>query len=128
VALGVFIVVAVASQAKLFVLELTRTLPIVILHNALGLVLGYIAVARGEACVADRRAVVIEGGMQNSGLALGIIAAQYGSDLAMVAVAGLVGHLAYHFGRCAGRDLAYERHEGERRCAASCSWASVSSS
>jgi BASS family bile acid:Na+ symporter len=35
--------------------------------------------------------VVIEGGMQNSGLALGIIAAQFNSDLAMVAVAGLWG-------------------------------------
>ena len=29
--------------------------------------------------------------MQNAGLALGIIAAQFGSDLAMVAVAGLWG-------------------------------------
>ena len=29
--------------------------------------------------------------MQNSGLALGIIAAQFGSDLAMLAVAGLWG-------------------------------------
>jgi BASS family bile acid:Na+ symporter len=41
--------------------------------------------------VPDQRAVVIEGGMQNSGLALGIIAAQFSSDLAMVAVAGLWG-------------------------------------
>ena len=91
VALGVFIVVAVAAQAKLFVLELTRTLPIVILHNALGLALGYLASLAAKLAIADRRAVVIEGGMQNSGLALGIIAAQYGSDLAMVAVAGLWG-------------------------------------
>ena len=31
--------------------------------------------------VRDRRAVMIEGGMQNSGLALGIIAVQFNSDL-----------------------------------------------
>jgi BASS family bile acid:Na+ symporter len=91
VALGVFIVVAVAAQFQLFVIELTRTLPIVVLHNALGLALGYFASTAASLAVADRRAVVIEGGMQNSGLALGIIAAQFGSDLSMIAVAGLWG-------------------------------------
>jgi BASS family bile acid:Na+ symporter len=34
---------------------------------------------------------MIEAGMQNSGLALGIIAAQFNSELAMVAVASLWG-------------------------------------
>ena len=86
-----FIVGAVAAQWKLFLIELTRTLPIVIGHNALGLGLGYGASVLARLSVADRRAVVIEGGMQNSGLALGIIAAQFNSDLAMVAVAGLWG-------------------------------------
>jgi len=90
-ALGVFIVVAVAAQFRLFVIELTRTLPIVVLHNALGLALGYFASVAASLNRPDRRAVVIEGGMQNSGLALGIIAAQFGSDLAMIAVAGLWG-------------------------------------
>jgi BASS family bile acid:Na+ symporter len=41
--------------------------------------------------VRDRRAVMIEGGMQNSGLALGIIAVQFGSDLGMVIIASLWG-------------------------------------
>ena len=91
VALGVFIVVAVAAQFQLFVIELGRTLPIVVLHNALGLTLGYFASVAASLNRADRRAVVIEGGMQNSGLALGIIAAQFGSDLPMIAVAGLWG-------------------------------------
>jgi len=90
-ALMLFIVGAVAAQWKLFLIELTRTLPIVIGHNALGLALGYGASVLARLKVADRRAVVIEGGMQNSGLALGIIAAQFDSDLAMVAVAGLWG-------------------------------------
>lgn len=91
VALAAFIVAAVAAQWSLFVIELTRTLPVVIVHNGLGLLLGWFAALAAALPVADRRAVVIEGGMQNSGLALGIIAAQFSSDLAMVAVAGLWG-------------------------------------
>jgi len=91
VALGLFIIVAIAAQWRLFVVELGRTLPIVILHNGLGLALGWFGSLAAGLAVADRRAVTIEGGMQNSGLALGIIAAQFGSDLAMVAVAGLWG-------------------------------------
>ena len=91
VALLAFIVLAVAAQWRLFVVELTRTLPLVVFQNALGLGLGYLASLGAKLSVADRRAVVVESGMQNSGLALGIIAAQFGSDLAMVAVAGLWG-------------------------------------
>jgi BASS family bile acid:Na+ symporter len=90
-ALGVFIVVAIFAQWRLFVIELGRTLPIVILHNGLGLALGWFGALAAKLAVADRRAVTIEGGMQNSGLALGIIAFQFGSDLAMVAVASLWG-------------------------------------
>ncbi len=91
VALGLFIVIAVAAQWKLFVIELARTLPLVILHNGLGLALGWLAARAANLATADRRAVIIEGGMQNSGLALGIIAAQFGSELSMVAVASLWG-------------------------------------
>jgi BASS family bile acid:Na+ symporter len=91
VALFAFIVLAVAAQWKLFVIELTRTLPLVVMQNGLGLGLGYVASLMAGLAVADRRAVVVESGMQNSGLALGIIAAQFQSDLAMVAVAGLWG-------------------------------------
>lgn len=90
-ALLAFIVLAVAAQWKLFLVELTRTLPLVVVQNALGLGLGYAASVLAKIAVADRRAVIVESGMQNSGLALGIIASQFGSDLAMVAVAGLWG-------------------------------------
>lgn len=110
IALGLFIVVAVAAQAKLFVIELGRTLPIVILHNGLGLALGWIAARAARLAAADRRAVVIEGGMQNSGLALGIIAVQFHSDLAMVAVAGLWG--IWHI--VSGGTLALLWRRGER--------------
>src|SRR5262245_7486076 len=68
-ALGAFIVLAVAAQWKLFLVEVVRTLPLVVLHNALGLSLGWLASVVASLSVPDRRAVVIESGMQNSGLA-----------------------------------------------------------
>jgi bile acid:Na+ symporter, BASS family len=91
VALLVFIVAAVAGQWKTFVSELTQTLPLVIAHNALGLGLGYMAAKVAQLNDFDARAVMIESGMQNSGLALGIIATQFNSNIAMIAVAGLWG-------------------------------------
>jgi bile acid:Na+ symporter, BASS family len=91
IALLVFIVGAVAAQWKTFLTELSRTLPVVIGHNAIGLALGFVAASVGKLPPKDARAVVIESGMQNSGLALGIIAAQFNADISMVAVAGLWG-------------------------------------
>ncbi len=90
-ALGVFIVGAVAAQWSVFVAELGRTLPLVVAHNGLGLALGFGASLAARLPVADTRAVVIESGMQNSGLAMGIVAAQFQGDLAMVSVAALWG-------------------------------------
>lgn len=91
VALAAFILLAIAGQWRLFLIEIGRTLPLVMLHNGLGLSLGWVAARAASLSAPDLRAVVIEGGMQNSGLALGIIAAQFGADLSMVAVAGLWG-------------------------------------
>jgi BASS family bile acid:Na+ symporter len=91
VALALFIVFAAASQFGTFIADIGRTLPLVILHNGLGLALGWGAASAARLAAADRRAVVIEGGMQNSGLALGIIAAQFDANLQMIAVAGLWG-------------------------------------
>jgi bile acid:Na+ symporter, BASS family len=66
-------------------------LGIVILHNAAGLALGWAAAMAFRVSERDRRAVMIEGGMQNSGLALGIIAVQFQADLGMVIIASLWG-------------------------------------
>jgi bile acid:Na+ symporter, BASS family len=90
-ALLVFIVGAVAGQWKTFIAELTQTLPLVIGHNTLGLLLGFFAASLAKLSTKDARAVMIESGMQNSGLALGIIATQFNSNIAMIAVAGLWG-------------------------------------
>ncbi len=111
VALGLFIVAAVASQWRLFVVELGRTLPLVVMHNALGLGLGFAAARLARLARADARAVVVESGMQNSGLALGIIGAQFGADLSMVAVAGLWG--IWHI--VSGGSLAWAWRRADRR-------------
>ena len=87
-ALILFIVVAVAAQWKTFLIALATVFPLVAAHNALGLSLGWGASTLWRLNTADRRAVTIEGGMQNSGLALGLIAAQFSSNIEMVSVPG----------------------------------------
>ena len=91
IALLAFIVVGLISQRQLLTMGLLPMLLIVIVHNASGLMFGYLTSQAMRISVADRRAVMLEGGMQNSGLALGIIAVQFNSDLGMVIIASLWG-------------------------------------
>jgi len=90
-ALFAFIVLGLISQRQLLTLGLLPMMLIVVLHNASGLMFGYLTSQAMRINVADRRAVMLEGGMQNSGLALGIIAVQFNSDLGMVVIASLWG-------------------------------------
>jgi bile acid:Na+ symporter, BASS family len=91
VALLAFIVIGLIKERQLLTLGLLSTLLIVVVHNASGLFFGWITSKLMGVSERDRRAVMIEGGMQNSGLALGIIAVQFGSDLGMVIIASLWG-------------------------------------
>jgi BASS family bile acid:Na+ symporter len=91
IALLAFIVVGVFKERQLLTLALLPTVLIVVLHNACGLLFGYLTGRAMGLAERDRRAVMIEGGMQNSGLALGIIAVQFNSDLGMVIIASLWG-------------------------------------
>jgi bile acid:Na+ symporter, BASS family len=86
-----FIVLGLLRERQLLTLALLPTLALVVAHNASGLALGYLTSRAFGLATPDRRAVMIEGGMQNSGLALGIIAVQFNSDLGMVIVASLWG-------------------------------------
>jgi bile acid:Na+ symporter, BASS family len=86
-----FILVGLVLQRQLFNMALIPLFLIVVLHNASGLFLGWISGVVMRVSVRDRRAVMIEGGMQNAGLALGIIAVQFNSDLGMVTMASLWG-------------------------------------
>ena len=91
VALLAFIVIGLIKERQLLTLGLLPLLAIVILHNASGLLFGYLTSLAMRVSEFDRRAIMIEGGMQNSGLALGIIAVQFNSDLGMVLIASLWG-------------------------------------
>ena len=91
IALLAFIVLGLIKERQLLTLGLLPMLGIVILHNGSGLLFGYVTSRAMGISVRDRRAVMIEGGMQNSGLALGIIAVQFNSDLGMVIIASLWG-------------------------------------
>jgi bile acid:Na+ symporter, BASS family len=90
-ALVLFIVGGLIKERQLLTLGLLPTLLIVVLHNASGLFFGWITSVVMGVTERDRRAVMIEGGMQNSGLALGIIAVQFNADLGMVTIASLWG-------------------------------------
>jgi BASS family bile acid:Na+ symporter len=90
-ALFAFIVLGLLKERSNLTLALLPTLALVITHNASGLFLGWLTSKSFGVSVRDRRAIMIEGGMQNSGLALGIIALQFGNDFGMVTVAGLWG-------------------------------------
>ena len=90
-ALLLFIVAGLIKERQLLTLGLLPTLLIVVVHNACGLFFGWATSVAMRVTEKDRRAVMIEGGMQNSGLALGIIGVQFGSDLGMVTLASLWG-------------------------------------
>jgi bile acid:Na+ symporter, BASS family len=91
IALIAFIVLALVKDRSNLTLALLPTLAIVILHNASGLFFGWITSKAMNISDKDTRAVMIEGGMQNSGLALGIILLQFNNDFGMVILASLWG-------------------------------------
>ena len=90
-ALGAFIVLGLVRERHLLGAQILPQFTVVVLHNAAGLALGWLAAMAFRVTERDRRAVMIEGGMQNAGLALGIIAVQFDADLGMVIVASLWG-------------------------------------
>lgn len=90
-ALFAFIAVGLVRERHLLNVHILPQFALVIAHNAAGLALGWLGALAFRLDERDRRAVVIEGGMQNSGLALGIIAVQFNADLGMVIIASLWG-------------------------------------
>ena len=90
-ALLVFIAAGLVRDRHLLTAQILPQFAVVVLHNAAGLALGWLAAWSFRLPVRDRRAVTIEGGMQNAGLALGIIAVQFEAELGMVIVASLWG-------------------------------------
>ena len=91
IALLAFIVLGLIKERQLLTMGLLPTMGLVVAHNAIGLLMGWLTSGVMGLSSADRRAVTIEGGMQNAGLALGIIAVQFNADLGMVIIASLWG-------------------------------------
>ena len=91
IALLAFIVLGLIKERQLLTMGLLPTLGLVVAHNAIGLLMGWLTSGVMGLSSADRRAVTIEGGMQNAGLALGIIAVQFNAELGMVIIASLWG-------------------------------------
>jgi bile acid:Na+ symporter, BASS family len=112
-ALLALIVAGLIRERQLLTLGLLPTLALVVAHNASGLLLGWITSRAMGLSVPDSRAVMIEGGMQNSGLALGIIAVQFNSDLGMVIIASLWG--IWHIVSGMGLALRWRRHDAQAR-------------
>lgn len=90
-ALLAFIVLGLVKERHLLTAQILPQFLIVVLHNASGLFLGWAGAMAFRVVERDRRAIMIEGGMQNAGLALGIIAVQFNADLGMVIIASLWG-------------------------------------
>jgi bile acid:Na+ symporter, BASS family len=90
-ALLAFIALGLIRERHLLNAQILPQLGLVIAHNACGLVFGWLSAKAFAVAERDRRAIIIEGGMQNSGLALGIIAVQFNADLGMVIIASLWG-------------------------------------
>lgn len=89
--LFVFIIAGLVGQRQLLTLALLPTFALVVLHNLLGLSVGWLSAWAFRVGWAERRTITIEVGMQNSALALAVIASQFQNDLGMVIIASLWG-------------------------------------
>ncbi len=86
-----FLLVAVIGNRHLLLDSLGSLLLIVVLHNFCALLLGWSCARLSGLADFDRRALTIEVGMQNSGLALGLIFTQFGAQPDMALIAALWG-------------------------------------
>lgn len=74
-----FIVAATIANGQHLYAFLGQIMPLVILHNLVALLLGWLTARLMRLDAADSRAVTIEIGMQNSGLGLALILNQFGA-------------------------------------------------
>ncbi|UVE17928.1 bile acid:sodium symporter family protein [Pseudomonas sp. LS44] len=90
-AFAVFVIGAVAGNWRMFVANLGLVFLIVVLHNLSAIILGWLMAKLARQHGANLRAMVIEISMHNSGLALGLIFAQFGGEPNMALVAAFWG-------------------------------------
>ena len=88
-AIIIIIMIVVANNARSIANGGFKVVAVVMLHNLCGLALGYLAATALRMSEAKRRAVCIEVGMQNSGLAASLAAAHF-ATYPMAAVPGAI--------------------------------------
>ena len=116
VALIAFIAVAVIRNKTAFLAHFDLILLIVLIHNGLALLLGFMASKLSHLSLRDTKAITIEVGMQNSSLAIAIVFTQFNgkSGMALISafwgtwhiISGLLIAIAFRrFGRNIGKNI-----------------------
>ena len=95
-ALFVFIGVAVYSNREAFLSHFQLLFLVVLLHNGVALLLGFLAGKSAGLSVRDIKATTIEVGMQNSSLAIAIVFTQFNGEAGMALISAFWGtwHIA----------------------------------
>lgn len=91
VALISFIVIAIIKNQAHFFAHFWLLLTVVFIHNTLALALGYLAANVGHLNMADKKAVTLEVGMQNSSLAIAIVFTQFDGQYGMALISAFWG-------------------------------------
>lgn len=86
-----FVAIALAMNWQRFISGASIFLIAVVVHNAIALAIGWLSARALGLAKADRRAITLEVGLQNSGLGLGIIFTFFADQTAMAIVAAAWG-------------------------------------
>ncbi len=90
-ALVIFILVAVFKNLDHFLNNFWLLFLVVLAHNTLALLLGYFSSSVAGLGLADKKAVTLEVGMQNSSLAIAIVFTQFGGEYGMALISAFWG-------------------------------------
>jgi len=90
-ALLMFIIVSVLRHHDAFISQFSLMFGVVLLHNAIALLLGYLAGNSAKLAPRDIKATTIEVGMQNSSLAIAIVFTQFSGEADMALICAFWG-------------------------------------
>lgn len=91
IALIAFIFIAVLRNQEHFLNHFMMLFSVVLAHNALALAIGYFSSSAAGLNLADKKAVTLEVGMQNSSLAIAIVFTQFNAEYGMALISAFWG-------------------------------------
>lgn len=91
VALVAFIFIAVYRNQDHFLAHFNMLFLVVLAHNGLALATGYFSASAAKLNTADKKAVTLEVGMQNSSLAIAIVFTQFNAEYGMALISAFWG-------------------------------------